>query len=101
MLESVFLMAHLNIDTSVVFLITTGRALHSRGPAQNRTLSLRNLFSDARYAKLAGVGESEPTVAKKHQDSGSLSVMQGELVPLWRAYIHHQAELVTNPISER
>ena len=32
-------MARLNADTSVMFLIATGRALHSRGPATEKALS--------------------------------------------------------------
>ena len=32
-------MAHLNINTSAVFMITTGRAFHFRGPATEKALS--------------------------------------------------------------
>ena len=33
-------MARVNEDTSVMFLIMTGRAFHSRGPATEKALSL-------------------------------------------------------------
>ena len=36
--KSVF-MARLNADTSVIFLIATGRAFHSRSPATGKALS--------------------------------------------------------------
>ena len=55
-------MARLNADTSVMFLIATGRAFHSHAPATEKALS--EFCSGARYVELAGVRRSEPAAAR-------------------------------------
>ena len=66
-LKSVFV-ARWNANTLVV-VITTGRAFHSRGPATEKALF--EICPGARYVKLAGVCGSEPTAAGKRRNSSS------------------------------
>ena len=99
-LKKCALIAHLNTDTSVVFLITAGSAFHSLRPATEKAFSLSKFCFGARYVELASLCRSEPTTARNRRDSNGC-VCDVRWTDAIVDALHHQTELVANPICDR